>query len=230
MRKKSLILAVAALASAALLTACTSSDAPEQTNKAGQNGTSSAVQTTGEQTSGEQTDGADSSAQKETSGQSVSGGATDQNTQSQPSSGQTAPQGDVSADGDASGEDQNDTDSTSDVPLIDSGADSTTELSDGQSGTGDGQTSQDIWSGTYKGEEETLSVTYLDEESFSFSFAQAGISGTAQISGTQAVYKGDDYHDVVFGVSGDTVTVTVSSEEDYDASESPLNGTYVKEG
>lgn len=68
------------------------------------------------------------------------------------------------------------------MPLIDSGTDSTTEGSDEQSGTGGGQTSQDIWSGTYKGEEETLSVTYLDEKSFSFSFAQAGISGTAQIS------------------------------------------------
>lgn len=52
MRKKSLILALAALVSAVLLTACTSSDTPEQTNKAGQNGTSSSVQTTGEQTSG----------------------------------------------------------------------------------------------------------------------------------------------------------------------------------
>ncbi|GEM_PF-2331075 len=224
MRKKSLILAVVALVSAVLLTACTSSDTPEQTNKAGQNGTSSSVQTTGEQTSG-----SDESTQKDSSGQNTSEETADQTVQSQTSSGQTVPQGDVSVSGGESEEGQNDTGSTSDVPLIDSGTDSTTEGSDEQSGTGGGQTSQDIWSGTYKGEEETLSVTYLDEKSFSFSFAQAGISGTAQISGTQAVYKGDDHHDVVFGISGDTVTVTVSSEEDYDASESPLNGTYVKE-
>lgn len=224
MRKKSLILTMAALVGAILLTACTSSDKPEQADKAGTNGTSSAVQTTGEQTAG-----VDTSAQKETSGQNVSGGATDQSAQSQPSSEQTAPQGDVSSDGAESGEAQNDANDTNDVPLIDSGAGSTTESSESQNGAGSDQTLQDIWSGTYKGEEETLSVTYLDEKSFSFSFAQAGISGTAQLSGTQAVYKGDDHHDVVFGISGDMVTVTVSSEEDYDASESPLNGTYVKE-
>lgn len=224
MRKKSLILTMAALAGAILLTACTSSDKPEQADKTGTNGTSSALQTTGEQTAG-----ADASAQKETSGQNVSGGATDQSPQSQPSSEQTAPQGDVSSDGAEAGEAQNDANDTNDVPLIDSGAGSTTESSESQNGAGSDQMSQDIWSGTYKGEEETLSVTYLDEKSFSFSFAQAGISGTAQLSGTQAVYKGDDHHDVVFGISGDTVTVTVSSEEDYDSSESPLNGTYVKE-
>lgn len=224
MKKKSFILAVAALAGAVLLTACTSSDTPKQTNKAGQKGTSSSVQTTGAQTSD-----SDGATQKDSSGQSASGETADQTVQSQTSSGQTVPQGDVSVNGGESGEGQNDTDSTSDVPLIDSGTDSATGGSDEQNATGDGQTSQDIWSGTYEGEEETLSVTYLDEKSFSFSFAQAGISGTAQISGTQAVYKGDDHHDVVFGISGDTISVTVSSEEDYDASESPLNGTYVKE-
>ena len=48
------------------------------------------------------------------------------------------------------------------------------------------------------------------------------------MNGTQAVYNGDDHHVVVFNLSGDTVDVSVSSEEDYDASASPLNGTYTK--
>lgn len=89
----------------------------------------------------------------------------------------------------------------------------------------------DIWSGTYAGEEETLTISYLDEKSISFAFSQAGISGTAQVDGYQAVYKGDDHYVVVFNVNNDinTVEVTVSNEEDYDASGSPLIGTYVKE-
>lgn len=222
MRKKSIILTVAALAGAVLLTACTSSEKPEDTAQAGKAGSS--VQT---QTTDKKTDGSDAAAQQETTGQIIQGEATNQTTpQSQPSSEQTAPQENGSSDEAVSEKSEG---GVSDIPVIDSGAGSGTETSESQSGADGAQTSKDIWSGTYKGEDETLSVTYLDETSFSFAFAQAGISGTAQLSGTQAVYKGDDYHDVVFGISGDTISVTVSSEEDYDASESPLNGTYVKD-
>ncbi len=86
----------------------------------------------------------------------------------------------------------------------------------------------DAWSGTYTGAEETLTLALMDGGNLAFSFAQSGISGTAAVNGTQAVYNGDDHHVVVFNLSGDTVDVSVSSEEDYDASASPLNGTYTK--
>ena len=44
----------------------------------------------------------------------------------------------------------------------------------------------------------------------------------------KAVYKGDDHHDVVLNLTGDVIDVTVSSEEDFDASQSPLIGSYVR--
>lgn len=87
----------------------------------------------------------------------------------------------------------------------------------------------DAWTGAYVGEEETVSIALLDESSLSFSFAQSGISGTASVNGMQAVYNGDDHYVVVFNLNGDVLDVSVSNEEDYDASESPLIGTYVKE-
>jgi hypothetical protein len=88
---------------------------------------------------------------------------------------------------------------------------------------------EDIWSGTYSDDDETVTVTYLDKETISFAFMQSGISGKATVDGTQAVYKGDDYHVVVFNIQGDVLTVEVASEEDYDVSGSPLIGTYTKD-
>lgn len=88
---------------------------------------------------------------------------------------------------------------------------------------------EDLWSGTYVSDDETLTVTQTDDSTLSIDFANSGITGTAQIDGMQAVYKGDDYHDVVLNLTGDVIDVTVSSEEDYDSSQSPLIGSYVKE-
>lgn len=109
--------------------------------------------------------------------------------------------------------------------------------SDGQGAPGtaedpsqDAAQSSDIWSGTYVGAEETVTLAKLDDESVSFAFAQSGIAGTAKVSGSQAVYKGDDHHVIVFNVNDTVLDVSVSSEEDFDASESPLIGTYVREG
>lgn len=87
----------------------------------------------------------------------------------------------------------------------------------------------DAWTGAYVGDEESVSIALLDDATISFSFAQSGISGTASVNGMQAVYNGDDHYVVVFNLNGDVLDVSVSNEEDYDASESPLNGTYVKE-
>ena len=76
--------------------------------------------------------------------------------------------------------------------------------------------------------DETLTVTQTDDTTLSIAFGQSGISGTASIEGMKAVYKGDDHHDVVLNLTGDVIDVTVSSEEDFDASQSPLIGSYVR--
>lgn len=87
----------------------------------------------------------------------------------------------------------------------------------------------DAWTGAYAGDEESVSIALLDESTISFAFAQSGISGTASVNGMQAVYNGDDHYVVVFNLNGSILDVSVSNEEDYDASGSPLNGTYTKE-
>lgn len=110
------------------------------------------------------------------------------------------------------------------------GAGSETELPELPENTSGEKTgTEDIWSGVYKAEQETVTVAFVDAQSISFSFAQSGISGVAAVDGYQAVYKGDDYHVVVFNLNNDVISVSVSSEEDYDASGSPLIGTYVKQ-
>ena len=88
------------------------------------------------------------------------------------------------------------------------------------------------WSGTYLNEnDETLTVSVVDSETISFAFTNSGISGTAVLDGdgNQATYEGDDYHIVVFDFAGTDIKVSVLSEEDYDTSESPLNGVFVRQ-
>lgn len=86
------------------------------------------------------------------------------------------------------------------------------------------------WSGTYISDaEETLTLGVAENNSISFSFTNSGISGTAELNGSQAIYKGDDHHVVVFEYAEGAVQVTVLSEEDYDTSSSPLNGLYVSQ-
>lgn len=87
----------------------------------------------------------------------------------------------------------------------------------------------DGWSGSYISDNETVNITLLDSTTISFAFAQSGISGTATANEMQAVFYGDDHYVVVFNRNGSVLEISVSNEEDYDASESPLNGTYIKE-
>lgn len=91
------------------------------------------------------------------------------------------------------------------------------------------QAAQDGWTGAYIGSEESVNISLLNETTISFAFAQSGISGTASVNGQQAVYNGDDSYVIVFNLSGTVLDISVSNEEDYDASESPLIGTYTKE-
>ena len=85
------------------------------------------------------------------------------------------------------------------------------------------------WNGTFTSAEgETLSITPADETHIAFAFLNAGVSGEAEVDGKQAVYYGDDYHMVVFSYVEGAVEVSVLSEEDYDTSGSPMNGTYTR--
>lgn len=88
---------------------------------------------------------------------------------------------------------------------------------------------QDIWSGTYASGQETVTIALVDAKTLSFSFANSGIASTAEVDGATAIYRGDDHHVVVFEMNEGVLNVTVSSEEDFDASGSPLNGVYVRQ-
>lgn len=85
------------------------------------------------------------------------------------------------------------------------------------------------WNGTYSSDTETVTISSIDDTAISFGFAQSGITGKAEVKGSQAIYHGDDYYVVVFDLSGSTLEVSVASEEDYDATGSPLIGTYTKQ-
>ena len=86
------------------------------------------------------------------------------------------------------------------------------------------------WTGTYEGESgEVLTISSFDGSSISFSFSVSGISSTAAVSGNEAVYHGDDRVDVIFTFFGDAISIGVVSQEDYDMSSSPLNGTYTRQ-
>ena len=82
------------------------------------------------------------------------------------------------------------------------------------------------WGGTFNSASGE-SITITDNgDSVSFAFANAGISGSASVSGQQAVYEGEDSHQIIFSLSGDTVTVTVTSSQNPDGEESPMAGSY----
>lgn len=81
--------------------------------------------------------------------------------------------------------------------------------------------------GIYIGDGESITLTEADG-ALTFSFAQAGITGTAAIEEDTAVYSGDDDHQIEFRQDGTILTVTVTGAQG-EESDSPLAGTYVKE-
>ena len=203
MKKKAAALAALALAGVMILTACSSSEQESDQQSAAKNDTiknGTEVQT-------------EESLQTVSGTQSVSGtavsvagesGSTSDATATAPAQSETA----------AAGETQ--TAQTSGTAVTEKETES--ESADG-----------DIWSGTYVADDETLTIAMAEDTQISFSFAEAGISGVADVRGSQAVYKGDDHYVIVFNINGTLLDVSVSSEEDYDASDSPLIGTYVKD-
>ena len=203
MKKKAAALAALALAGVMILTACSSSEQESDQQSAAKNDTiknGTEVQT-------------EEPLQAVSGTQSVSGtavsvagesGSTSDATATAPAQSETAAAGGTQ------------TAQTSDTAATEKETES--ESADG-----------DIWSGTYVADDETLTIAMAEDTQISFSFADAGISGVADVRGSQAVYKGDDHYVIVFNINGTLVDVSVSSEEDYDASDSPLIGTYVKD-
>ena len=203
MKKKAAALAALALAGVMILTACSSSEQESDQQSAAKNDTiknGTEVQT-------------EEPLQAVSGPQSVSGtavsvagesGSTSDATATAPAQSETAAAGGTQ------------TAQTSDTAATEKETES--ESADG-----------DIWSGTYVADDETLTIAMAEDTQISFSFAEAGISGVADVRGSQAVYKGDDHYVIVFNINGTLLDVSVSSEEDYDASDSPLIGTYVKD-
>lgn len=216
MRHRVLFLAVTAAAVMLLLTACTSSD-----QGIGQDIVSGSYGNAGPDASGSGGEGVTQPSAGQDSGtvqdqDPVENGSADGGGQMQPEEpgqeGNTAPVQTEGSEGDQT-----------ETP------DGSQTEADSQESTGETGASEDIWSGTYASEQETVTITYTDTQSFAFSFANSGIASTAEVNGSQAVYRGDDHHVVIFEISGDILNITVSSEEDFDASGSPLNGTYVRQ-
>lgn len=203
MKRKSLLLAALTAVCMLALTGCTSSENTDtQTNTAGSQSAPAA-----------QDAGTDNAENTGTAAGTVSADSSSGDGQS--TSGNTA----------SSGENVTAENASSQPQDISAGDVAAAVISDNDTAVpGD----EDIWSGTYVTDSERVTVTQLDEETISFAFAQAGISGTAKVDGSQAVFNGDDYHVVVFSLNGTVLNVAVSSEEDYDTSASPLNGTYIR--
>ena len=203
MKKKAAALAALALAGVMILTACSSSEQESDQQSAAKNDTiknGTEVQT-------------EEPLQAVSGTQSVSGTAVS-----------VAGGSGSSSDATAAAPAQSETTAAGETQTAQTSGTAVTEK-ETESESADG----DIWSGTYVADDETLTIAMAEDTQISFSFAEAGISGVADVRGSQAVYKGDDHYVIVFNINGTLLDVSVSSEEDYDASDSPLIGTYVKD-
>ena len=203
MKKKAAALAALALAGVMILTACSSSEQESDQQSAAKNDTiknGTEVQT-------------EEPLQTVSGTQSVSGTAVS-----------VAGESGSTSDATAAAPAQSETTAAGETQTAQTSGTAVTEK-ETESESADG----DIWSGTYVADDETLTIAMAEDTQISFSFAEAGISGVADVRGSQAVYKGDDHYVIVFNINGTLLDVSVSSEEDYDASDSPLIGTYVKD-
>lgn len=218
MKKKIFVLLAAAAAGMLVLTACTSSEQSSVSSSGAQNagtGTQMGPQTGTQSVAGVPTGSEGSGSVSASSGGQGMAGQTSGTVENADSSG-----GSASDAAEMTPETMTEAGEPDGEVIPDEDADATENDTSAQ---------DDEWSGTYIADEETVTITMLDEETISFSFAQSGISGTAAVDGYQAVYNGDDHHVVVFNLNDNMVDVSVSSEEDFDASGSPLIGHYVKE-
>lgn len=224
MKRKLLVLAAVAVAGVLVLTACTSSENQSVQNQGSQSSSGGAANNTGSDSQGTV------SGQEVSGSQVVSGSTVNSNAGSDTGvASDTIPQGAPVEDGGPVGEVIPDEDAQAAENDTEGASDDGADAEDDDDGAASAQNNpDDIWSGVYEAEEESVTINYIDTGSITFSFAHSGISGTAVVNGHQAVYYGDDHYVVVFNVNNDVVDVSVSSEEDYDASGSPLIGAYTK--
>ncbi len=103
--------------------------------------------------------------------------------------------------------------------------DSAEGIVEGESPSGEAAAS---WSGSYLCDSgEALQVQASEDgTTLQFSFAAAGISGSAELSGDQAVYHGDDQVDVIFTLQGGGINVSAQSQEDYGEITTVVSGFY----
>lgn len=85
------------------------------------------------------------------------------------------------------------------------------------------------WDGSFaSGEGETLTVSQIDDQTISFSFAVSGISGSASIDGDEAYYNGDDGTTVVFENAGGSMEVSVTDSEGQSIS-ATISGSFMRQ-
>lgn len=226
MKKRTGIFMMAAL-TAVVLTACTQADSGSSgaaTGNAASAG-SRTIEAAGDggvvAGSGEQSTGQDGTVVVNNEG---AGTVTDRSETAADSTGDEGSQGELGFEGGVSVEDEIETDASVEEEIL-----SDEEL-EAMTEDPNAPMQDDGWVGSYMNEnEEILTISAVDETTVTFAFTNAGIAGTAELEGNQAVYHGDDYHVAVFEYAGTDIKVSVLSEEDYDASGSPLNGVYVRQ-
>lgn len=73
--------------------------------------------------------------------------------------------------------------------------------------------------------EESVTISLVNDNQITFQFRESGIGGSAQASGSSAVYYGDDGYTITFDSTESTLAVSVGGE---DAESSAMNGIYYR--
>ena len=73
---------------------------------------------------------------------------------------------------------------------------------------------------------EKVTITLVNDKKLTFVFRTSMINGSAKVTGTKALYLGDDDYSITFDVADDTLIVTVDGE---DAQQSSMNGVYFRD-
>ncbi len=73
---------------------------------------------------------------------------------------------------------------------------------------------------------EKVTITLVNDNQLTFVFRTSMINGSAKVTGSKALYLGDDDYKIIFDVADDTLLVTVDGE---DAQQSVMNGVYFRD-
>ncbi len=86
------------------------------------------------------------------------------------------------------------------------------------------------WAGVYDRDDgEMLTIHHQENGTFFFRFELCQIAGTAVIdseNGAAALYQGDDDNNIVFAISDEVISVSVTNSNGDDTSEAAMTGTY----